>query len=1038
MYQPGSIRKIEVRNFVTYSHVELYPGPKLNMIIGPNGTGKSTMVAAIILGLGGNPKVVGRGHKISEYVKHNCEVAVINISLQDNEDNKFIKVTREFDIRDRSTWKINGKTVKLDVVLQCIKEFNVQVNNLCQFLPQDRVQDFAKMNKCELLRETQLALCRFDLIEKQDILIKSRDRHKQLQESIDNNQKKLQDCQDLNSRLEGRVESFNKKKKYTEEIEHIERKIAWTMYEGSRNRLTEIKKDKKQAQEIYDKYKNDMQPVEKEMSDKKKMITEVQQNNNKIAQAIKNSELFINANLEKIESVNESIKTLNDDMERKLAEIEQWDEEIQTAVNKLEDMKTLQKETCAKSSESEKTKQILTNEMTKLSKFQQTYQDKKDELLQNKQESILRIRALENESKQLENIKQNRLQYLERLNPDAYQAVNWLRNNKHLFQGEIFEPIMLELNVIDNRHAKYLENVIPLRDRIAFTCTHKDDMNLLIKSLREGKQLSVNVVHSCNKENNSFEPTIAIECLRKYGFYTYMNSLFTAPEPIMNYLCKTYHLHNIPLGDKTTDKYYEDLPGEIKQFFSEKYRYIVSVSKYSGQKSIRQNEVSSDGSFSLTMDIVKMDQLRGQIEQIKRSLTNFDSEIRVHDVQFEKLNEKLNEIRSKLKEIQQQKQNAQTITTRVETLQRKLKEMQQLKKSPDEVRIESQRKGEKYLKSIPGIYSAMQKEVVKLLELEKKNALNIRKIGEIRKRLAYLENEINDKKQQCRESEENLNRIKEVYNDVMEEAKALLVKAKGLSNGLTPADDGFDEFRSKYESLTSEIDALNVQKEQLQSRIACLNVADDGEMREYEDRLKQIDEFSENLQKLNADMNKITTKMGKWEVEWLSPLKQLLSEINLKFATAFERMGCAGEVGICTGENDKDFSQYGISIKVTYRNGEPLQELNSNIQSGGERAVATAAYMLALQELTPVPFRCVDEINQGMDANNERRIFELVVDSTCNEASSQYFLITPKLISHLRYAPNMVIHIVHNGPFVAPDKKWGFSKLCNPQKIHIA
>jgi len=42
-----------------------------------------------------------------------------------------------------------------------------------------------------------------------------------------------------------------------------------------------------------------------------------------------------------------------------------------------------------------------------------------------------------------------------------------------------------------------------------------------------------------------------------------------------------------------------------------------------------------------------------------------------------------------------------------------------------------------------------------------------------------------------------------------------------------------------------------------------------------------------------------------------------------------------------------------------------MQELNATVQSGGERAVATAAFMLALQESTPVPFRCVDEINQG-------------------------------------------------------------------------
>ena len=45
--------------------------------------------------------------------------------------------------------------------------------------------------------------------------------------------------------------------------------------------------------------------------------------------------------------------------------------------------------------------------------------------------------------------------------------------------------------------------------------------------------------------------------------------------------------------------------------------------------------------------------------------------------------------------------------------------------------------------------------------------------------------------------------------------------------------------------------------------------------------------------------------------------------------------------------------------------------------------MATALYMLALQQLTSVPFRCVDEINQGMDAANEKRVFELLVRTSC-------------------------------------------------------
>ena len=56
-YHPGSIVRVELKNFVTYTAVEFFPGPSLNMVIGPNGTGKSTLVCAICLGLGWGPQV---------------------------------------------------------------------------------------------------------------------------------------------------------------------------------------------------------------------------------------------------------------------------------------------------------------------------------------------------------------------------------------------------------------------------------------------------------------------------------------------------------------------------------------------------------------------------------------------------------------------------------------------------------------------------------------------------------------------------------------------------------------------------------------------------------------------------------------------------------------------------------------------------------------------------------------------------------------------------------------------------------------------
>lgn len=49
----------------TYDYTVVYPGPNLNMIVGANGTGKSSIVCAICLCLAGKTTILGRGDKVN-------------------------------------------------------------------------------------------------------------------------------------------------------------------------------------------------------------------------------------------------------------------------------------------------------------------------------------------------------------------------------------------------------------------------------------------------------------------------------------------------------------------------------------------------------------------------------------------------------------------------------------------------------------------------------------------------------------------------------------------------------------------------------------------------------------------------------------------------------------------------------------------------------------------------------------------------------------------------------------------------------------
>jgi chromosome segregation ATPase len=144
-------------------------------------------------------------------------------------------------------------------------------------------------------------------------------------------------------------------------------------------------------------------------------------------------------------------------------------------------------------------------------------------------------------------------------------------------------------------------------------------------------------------------------------------------------------------------------------------------------------------------------------------------------------------------------------------------------------------------------------------------------------------------------------------------------------------------------------------------------------------------------------------------------------------------MMCTGEVRLTKGNPEEgeefaSFKDWGIEIRVSFREGLKPQVLSARVQSGGERSVSTIMYLMAMQGMMVSPFRCVDEINQGLDERNERLVFRRIVENSTKEPgpkgptdhSGQYFLITPKLLPNLydMEVEAMTLLFIFNGEYI--------------------
>nr|CAD7408937.1 unnamed protein product [Timema poppensis] len=215
----------------TYTHVEVLPGPHLNIVIGPNGTGKSSIVCAILLGLKTKPKVLGRGGNLTSFVKTSCSSATIEIELLNLQGKNYI-IKRVIIAKDGSSkWFLNGDEKSSKEIEDLATKLKLQVDNLCQFLPQDRVQDFARMDHHELLINTIKCVGSDGMLEDLEQLKKFRKMELELLGDVQQLKERLGREQQLIARIQGEVDSLNQRESMEKDLTSYKQKHAWLLYE---------------------------------------------------------------------------------------------------------------------------------------------------------------------------------------------------------------------------------------------------------------------------------------------------------------------------------------------------------------------------------------------------------------------------------------------------------------------------------------------------------------------------------------------------------------------------------------------------------------------------------------------------------------------------------------------------------------------------------------------------------------------------------------------------------------------------------------
>lgn len=1032
-FKEGAIVRIKLENILTYDSVEFNVGPYLNVIIGPNGTGKSTIVCAICIGLGGKLSLLGRAQQVADFIKYGCNKGKIELELY-NEDGENYIIHREIHKNNKSDWTINGRPATHRSVDELVAQKNIQVGNLCQFLPQEKVADFAKLNSEDLLENTEKAINNV-LFDNHQKLKKARVEARNLEQGFGNLQERLEQERQKNARLEQDVKNYEERERHLSKIKILQMKRPWVEYDEKRKLYERYKSEREAKAEEYKQAKQMFAPLQKKLDAMKKRKEDVDKEMKTKTDALRDYARKAQTNSKDIEAFTDKTQEVQSDLDFKRHEENSRKKRIQDLKRQIE---TLQNElaTSVQAEDIQPQLDKITQDMRQIMyEMEQISQD--GDLIRRDIVTLTNeIHDYQKELKEIRNVENQKLEILRQKHKHTYDAVMWYKQNKERFEGVVHMPMMMSINPKDRKWAKFIEMHISANDLRAFVFENTQDYNLFMNTMRDEQGLKVNAVKAPKKPVNEYKPNQDIKNYECYGFHSYLKDFITCPDGVMRYLCAQYRVYAIPVGDRgSKDKVEEILQNckDFSMFYTSEYQYSVKRSKYDGSASSRSSKIRDPSWLIASADNSREVYLETQIKDRQTKQKEKEEEYNKKQKVSKELDAKLNQMREEKKKLSQKKDIKKRHQSQIDTKYQRMK-------TEEAEAVNLQAEEERALKKIRD--HNMKK--CKSLQMLKVNTMKCIELSTEKVRLALrhamIINEHDQLEEQLREQsgvvqnfERAFEEVKEKVKQSKEMAKRLLQNAKQATN--TDVDSELSpELRQSFESCPSRLEEIDAAIHEQQARADSLFQTDERVVREYRQRKKEICQLEKDLANRQQALDGHQEEIEKAKKDWLEPLQNLIEKINENFSYFFSCMNCAGEVDLNIPDNPEDYEKYGIKIKVKFRDSETLRELTPHHQSGGERSVATVLYMMALQELARCPFRCVDEINQGMDPVNERKVFELVVQTVCRKSASQYFLLTPKLLPDLEYANNMTVLCIFNGPQMLNHTAWNLDKFIRRRK----
>lgn len=951
---------------------------------------------------------------------------------------------------NKSVFLLNNKPSNAKSVQAMANSFNIQIDNLCQFLPQDKVVEFAQMSPIELLASTQRAVAGPEMTRMHEDLKKLRTSQIQFTNENKGNREQLINLQNRQDMQRTEVDRMRERALVKKRLEWLEMCRPVAKYADAKTKAREAKAMIAPLDRELALLKNASAPTLKKLVSKQRYETQAKQVKTIRAKAVADSERECDRLMTAIEQKQDKIKDVDVKVDAEKRSVPGLKKDIKTNEFKLAGLKKRKAEPSedfdvGKLSDA---LEVLRVKRNSLSAHNDDLTTRSEEILEQGRRRKLELDDVNKSLEGLETQSGKQEDKLNALSRDTFQAWKWIQENRKEFKATVYGPPILECSLKDPRRADAVEAFLQENDFKIITAQNREDFLMLQQKLLKEKKLHDVSLRTCSATDLSqYRPPLSATEMSNLGLDSWAIDHLTGPPTVLAMLCGEKSLHRSAIAPRElTQQQHDDVASTALQ------SYVASRKIY---QFIRRAEYGSAGSMARVRDVRpaqrwtdqpvdlgrkaafqrSIAEKTGELTIIKSELDSIRGEIRENKAEREKIEAEHGELKKQKDAKQIARKVWLGLDAKIQDTESKLAGLQEqiegfrgrvsaLRAERDQELLEKAQ----IIVEFAAATRALKEAMTSLLAAEVLCVEASSDVSGLNSQNEHIVRTIQEKEVEVAEARRVSAHERKVAERILEEVYRVKAEADRLEDeeqesGLLMIMEQVGGVLKTEENLEAEMDSQSAQLALTEGGCASI-------IKEFEDRAKVIERLGAKVQEAKRQQEDFTNGIKEIRDRWEPTLEGYMQKISAAFSDSFDRIGCAGQVTVfkassddpadCTEEtggmsNGLDFSNWAIHISVKFREEEPLSLLDSHRQSGGERAVSTIFYLMALQSLSKAPFRVVDEINQGMDPRNERMVHGRMVDIAAEDGGSQYFLITPKLLNGLKYRRGMTVLCIVSG-----------------------